>query len=157
MRFAEVTEQNLADAGRIHSESWKASHRSFCTAEFVEKHTPSAQAEYLRRGIASGKRVYMLIDKHPVGIVSIQGSLIEDLYVLPTEQRKGYGTQLLQFAMEHCEGAPSLWILDNNAGACRLYTRYGFKETGSRNRLSDHLYELELAWHPDTGAGAAPR
>ena len=56
MRFVEVTELNIADAGRIHSESWKESHRSFCSAEFVEKHTPAAQAEYLRREIALGKQ-----------------------------------------------------------------------------------------------------
>lgn len=29
MRFVEVTEQNIADAGRIHSESWKESYWSF--------------------------------------------------------------------------------------------------------------------------------
>ena len=39
MQFVEVTEQNIADAGCIHSESWKDSHRSFCSDEFVEKHT----------------------------------------------------------------------------------------------------------------------
>lgn len=52
MQFVNVTELNVADAGCIHSESWKESHRSFCSAEFVEKHTPTAQAEYLRREIA---------------------------------------------------------------------------------------------------------
>ena len=71
MRFVEVTELNLADAGRIHSESWKESHRSFCSAEFVEKHTTAAQAEYLRREMNTGKTIYMLIDESPVGIVSV--------------------------------------------------------------------------------------
>ena len=66
MQFVEVTEQNIADAGRIHSESWKESHRSFCSAEFVEKHTPIAQADYLRREMDAGKSVYMLIDDYPV-------------------------------------------------------------------------------------------
>ena len=56
MQFVNVTELNIADAGRIHSESWKESHRSFCSAEFVEKHTPAAQAEYLRREIALEKQ-----------------------------------------------------------------------------------------------------
>ena len=58
MQFVEVTEQNIADAGCIHSESWKESHRSFCSAEFVEKHTPIAQAEYLRREMNAGKSVF---------------------------------------------------------------------------------------------------
>lgn len=145
MRFAEVTEQNIADAGRIHSESWKESHRSFCSAHFVEKHTPTAQVEYLRREIAMGKQIYMLIDEFPVGIVSVHGDLIENLYVLPSEQRKGYGSYLLHYAIQLCAGCPCLWILNNNDGAYRLYTKNGFKETGNRKQLNDTLYEMELA------------
>ena len=145
MRFVEVTELNIADAGRIHSESWKESHRSFCSAEFVEKHTPAAQSEYLRREMNAGKSIYMLIDECSVGIVSVHGSLIENLYVLPSEQRKGYGSQLLDYAIQHCSGTPCLWILNNNEGAYRLYSKNGFKETGNRKQLNDTLYEMELS------------
>ena len=146
MQFVEVTEQNIADAGRIHSESWKESHRSFCSAEFVEKHTASAQADYLRREMAAGKQLHMLIDEYPVGIVSVQGDLIENLYVLPSEQLKGYGTQLLEFAIHKCQGTPKLWILNINEGAYRLYTNHGFKETGNRKQLNKNIYEMELAY-----------
>ena len=145
MQFVIVTKQNIADAGRIHSESWKESHRSFCSAEFVEKHTPTAQTEYLRREMDAGKCVYMLIDEYPVGIVSVNGSLIENLYVLPSEQRKGYGSKLLRYAIRQCTGIPCLWILNINEGAYRLYTRNGFKETGRRKQLSGQLAEIELA------------
>lgn len=145
MQFVEVTEQNIADAGCIHSESWKESHRSFCSAEFVEKHTPSAQADYLRREMDAGKSVYMLINDYPVGIVSVHGGLIENLYVLPSEQRKGYGTQILEFAIRKCQGTPKLWILNINEGAYRLYTNHGFKETGNRKQLNDKLWEIELS------------
>ena len=145
MRFVEVTELNIADAGRIHSESWKESHRSFCSAEFAEKHTPAAQVDFLRREMNTGKPIYMLIDNYPVGIVSVYDSLIENLYVLPSEQRKGYGSQLLDYAIRHCSGTPCLWILNNNEGAYRLYTKNGFKETGNRKQLDDTLYEMELS------------
>lgn len=145
MRFVEVTELNIADAGRIHSESWKESHRSFCSAEFVEKHTPAAQVEYLCREMNAGKSIYMLIDGYPVGIVSVHGNLIENLYVLPSEQRKGYGSQLLHYAIQQCTGIPCLWILNNNEAAYRLYTKNGFKKTGNRKQLNDTLYEVELS------------
>ena len=144
--IVQVDEANIADAGRIHSESWIESHRSFCSVEFVDKHTPAAQAEYLRREMNTGKTIYMLIDNYPVGIVSVYGSLIENLYVLPSEQRKGYGSQLLHYAIQRCSGIPCLWILNNNEGAHRLYTKNGFKETGSRKQLNDALYEMELAF-----------
>ncbi len=142
--IVEVNEQNIGDAGRIHSESWKESHRGFCSAAFVEKHTVAAQTAYLRREIQAGKRVFMLIDEQPVGIVSIQGSLIENLYILPQEQNKGYGTRLLKFAIAQCEGVPTLWILNNNEGAYRLYSRHGFEKTGKKKPLNERLYESEM-------------
>ena len=109
MRIVTVTEQTIADAGRIHSESWRASHSGFCSAEFVERHTPAAQVDYLRREMACGKRVYLLVDVSPVGIVSVQGNRIENLYVLPAEQNKGYGTVLLKHAVRCSEGVPTVW------------------------------------------------
>ena len=73
MRIVEVTERNIADAGFVHSESWKESHRSFCSAEFVEKHSPSAQTDYLRREMNSGGHIFMLIDRYPVAIAALNG------------------------------------------------------------------------------------
>ena len=145
MKIIKVDEASIADAGRVHSESWKESHRSFCSAEFVEKHTPAAQADFLRREMNSGKTFYMLIDNYPVGIVSVHGSLIEKIYVMLSEQRKGYGSQLLHYAIRQCAGTPCLWILNNNEGAYRLYAKNGFIETGNRKQLNNTLYEMELA------------
>ena len=144
MRIVKVTEENLAQAGFIHSESWQESHRGFCSAEFVDRHSPKAQTEYLRREMAAGKRVWMLIDKFPVGIVSVQESLIENLYVLPGQQRKGYGSRLLDYAIRQSEGNPSLWILDNNMDALRLYERKGFRLTGKKLKLTEQLFEMEM-------------
>ena len=71
----------------------------------------------------------------PTGIVSVKDSLIEDLYILPQKQRMGYGTKLLQFAMEQCTDNPTLWILENNSNAKRLYHKMGFQETGRINNF----------------------
>ena len=145
MRIVEVNESNLAEAGRVHALSWQESHRSICSAAFIAKHTPEAQAIYLEREMLAGKRVYMLLDPEAVGIVSIQESLIENLYVLPSEQRKGYGMRLLHFAMAQCTSRPTLWILHTNDAARRLYIRHGFSETGRYKQLSSELFEVELA------------
>ena len=142
MKFVVVTEQNIAEAGRIHSESWKESHRSFCSPEFVEKHTPEAQADYLRKEISEGKKVFMLLDDLPVGIVSVCSNLIENLCVLPSKQRKGYGTSLLHFAIGQCAGVPRLWILNTNEGACRLYLKNGFRIIGNQKLLKKGMYEI---------------
>ena len=95
--------------------------------------------------MSDGTRVFMLVDEKPVGIVSITDNLIEDLYVLPDMQNSGYGTELLRFAISLCTAIPVLWILENNAGARRLYDRMGFKETGRRHSITDELDEIEFA------------
>lgn len=140
----EVDGDSLAAAARIHSESWRDSHKSFCTREFIEQHTVEHQAEYLRFEISAGKKLYLLIESRPVGIVSVHENLIENLYVLPDAQGNGYGTELLQFAMRQCSGTPILWILENNQRAYALYFKHGFRETGKKNRLSETLSEIEL-------------
>ena len=144
MRFEEVNQSNIALAGKIHSESWQESHRSFCSPSFVAQHTPQVQEQYLLQQICAGKHIYMLIDQYPVGIVSVDGSVIENLYVLPSEQRKGYGTQLLQYAAAHCGGAPRLWVLNTNEAAIRLYRKNGFRFTGARIQRDLGMYELDM-------------
>jgi len=139
-----VDQSNLYQAAEIHSVSWQDSHRSFCSADFIALHTPERQLEYLSGKIGQGSKVYMLLEDKPVGIVSLTGSLIEDLYVLPDCQNKGCGTALLEYAVSLCPDTPTLWILENNVNAKRLYCRMGFRETGNRNTITDGLDEIEF-------------
>ncbi len=139
-----VDETNLFQAATIHSVSWMESHRAFCTPDFIALHTPERQREYLRDKMNHGAKIYMLVDEAPAGIVSVTGSLIEDLYVLPDRQNRGYGTKLLQYAVERCTDTATLWILENNIRAGKLYRRMGFKETGRRNAITDGLDEIEF-------------
>jgi len=147
MAFVPVTQENIAEAARIHSASWQESHRSFCSEAFIAQHTPEHQENYLRNEMASGKRVWLLKENgNAVGLVSVSRNLIENLYVHPAWQNCGYGTKLLRFAIKKCEGTPALWILSNNDGARRLYERNGFALTGEKMQLSDTLCELEMQW-----------
>ena len=141
-----VDAATLEQAATIHSVSWKQSHRAFCTPEFVASHTVARQMAYLNKKIENGTKLFLLIDEVPVGIVSVTGSLIEDLYVHPDFQNKGYGTKLLQFAIGACAENPTLWILENNHRAEKLYRRTGFHRTGRRNSVTNGLDEIELEW-----------
>ena len=140
-----VDKSNLFQAATIHSISWKESHRAFCTPDFIESHTPDRQREYLSSKMNSGTRLYMLVEEKPLGIVSVTYSLIEDIYVLPDMQNMGYGTKLLQYAIDQCTDTPTLWILENNIKAERLYRRMGFKKTGRKNSITGGLDEIEFA------------
>ena len=113
-RIVPVDPSNLSDAAAVHALAWQASHQAFCSLDFIQLHTPERQAGYLKSKLDTGSRIYLLLTDEPVGIVSVTGNLIEDLYVLPERQNLGYGTELLQFAMELCTDTPALWILENN-------------------------------------------
>ena len=139
-----VDQSNICQAAEVHSVSWQESHRSFCSADFIALHTPEHQQEYLSEKISRGSRVFMLVDGEPAAVVSVTGSLIEDLYVLPGRQNKGYGTLLLEYAVRQCTGTPTLWILENNKGAERLYRRIGFRKTGMVHAVTDGLDEIEF-------------
>lgn len=139
-----VDETNLSQAAIIHSISWQESHRAFCAPDFIELHTPDRQREYLVSKMNRGAKLYILIDEGPVGIVSVTDSMIEDLYVLPEMQNMGYGTELLRYAVGHCTDTPTLWILENNTRAEKLYRRMGFSETGRKHSITDGLDEIEF-------------
>ena len=141
-----VDRNNLQEAAMIHSLSWQASHRDFCSSDFIEMHTPEHQKAYLLGKMNQDSKIFMLLKHEPVGIVSVTGNLIEDLYVLPSKQNKGYGTRLLHYAIEQCTGVPTLWILENNKEAERLYRREGFLETGRREAITDGLDEIEFEY-----------
>ena len=125
--------QNIEDAARVHSASWQESHRSFCSADFIALHTPEHQQEYLSEKISRGSRVFMLVDGEPAAVVSVTGSLIEDLYVLPCRQNKGYGTEALKRSVEYGFNELGLTriylgVYVNNPRAIHVYENCGFKE-----------------------------
>ncbi|MBE7005113.1 MAG: GNAT family N-acetyltransferase [Ruminococcaceae bacterium] len=140
-----VDESNLAAAGAVHSAAWQASHCSFCAPDFVAARTPERQTQYLREKLERGAKLFLLLADKPAGVVSVTGSLIEDLYVLPERQNQGYGTKLLQYAAKQCEGTPTLWVLENNTRAAKLYERLGFRRSGAQKdggRLSEFEFKL---------------
>ena len=137
---------NLDEAAEVHAISWQASHAEICTPAFLAAHTPARQREYLREKLQGGSRIFLLTDGIPVGLATVTGNRIEDLYVLPRLQGRGYGTALLSHAIRECAGTPTLWVLETNRRAARLYTRLGFRPTGRIDRSSGPLAEIEYAW-----------
>lgn len=142
--FQLVTKANLRIAGEIHAESWRESHKSFCSPAFIEAHTTETQIEYIRKEMLLGKVFYILYLDSPKGIVSLKENLIENLYVRPTEQRKGYGTQLLRYVEGLCSENPTLWVLNNNKAALSFYRREGYVFTGDCKELKNGLAEMEM-------------
>ncbi|MGL5415983.1 MAG: GNAT family N-acetyltransferase [Clostridium sp.] len=142
--IVEVSDKNIIKAAEIHSISWIDSHKNFCSEEFLKKHNIKNQINYLQNEIKEGKKIYILIEDYPIGIISLYNNLIENLYILPSEQGKGYGEKLLLFIIEKCENEPRLWILSNNNRAYKFYLKYKFYKTGNIKKLSENIEEFEM-------------
>ncbi len=137
------SEEDFRAAGTVLSEAWRASH-SFCGPDFLARHTPEERTEYLKAESQQGKRVFTIENGGKVlGLVSLCGSEIGDLYVLPEAQGLGYGRLLLDFAVRQAPETPTLWLLENNTAAQRFYEDAGFTFTGRENR-SGKLAEREM-------------
>jgi ribosomal protein S18 acetylase RimI-like enzyme len=74
----------------------------------------------------------------PVGYVAFNGDTVHHLGIVPEEQRRGYGTALLEFAcMEIFAGGAAeafCWVLTDNHVARAFYRAQGWIETGERRR-----------------------
>jgi len=142
--IVKVDKENILEAAKIHSVSWKESHKSFCSEDFIEKHDVNHQMKYIENEMDRGAVFYILYDEDAKGIISINDDLIENLYILPEEQKKGYGSKLLNYIISISKSRLKLWILNNNIGAYNLYSKRGFEKTGNTHKLNDTLYELEM-------------
>lgn len=52
---------------------------------------------------------------------------------------------IMDAASIHSSDTPSLWILENNVNAERLYYCMGFTRTGRINTITDKIAEIELS------------
>jgi ribosomal protein S18 acetylase RimI-like enzyme len=80
-----------------------------------------------------------------IGLVAFHDSWIDQLYVLPSQHRRGVGSSLLEI-VQHAFDRLQLWTFQRNDAARSFYERRGFvlvrKTDGSRNEEGepDALY-----------------
>lgn len=103
----------------------------------VGLHTPDEDRWFYRERVFPTCRVWGRFDGDALsGIIAFREDWVEQLYVLPTAQRQGGGTELLDVAKSACERL-ELWTFQRNAPARRFYEARGFrlveKTDGVRN------------------------
>jgi GNAT superfamily N-acetyltransferase len=84
-------------------------------------------------------------DAAMVGVVAFRRDWIDQLYVLPNDHNRGFGTELLRVAQRSFERL-HLWTFQRNVQARRFYEQKGFvlvtETDGARNeeKEPDALY-----------------
>jgi GNAT superfamily N-acetyltransferase len=89
-----------------------------------------------------------------VGILVLDGEMVDQLYVEPERTGRGIGSALLAVAKRERPHGLRLWTFQSNMGAQRFYERHGFvalRRTDGRDneeRAPDVLYAYGAAQRP---------
>ncbi len=109
-------------------------------------HTPEEDQWFFRERVFETCEVWGAFDGAAMrGIIAFREGWIDQLYVLPTAQRRGVGKDLLQVAQNAFDRL-QLWTFQRNAQARRFYEARGFaliqQTDGARNeeKEPDALY-----------------
>ena len=148
--ITKINKENILDAAFVYMVSWKESHKDICSKEFIDKHTHEYMQDYLDNKIESGFNLFIDYENEkPVGIIGINPKDEEIclLYVSPTEQGKGIGSKLLDFAIAKCKN-PYITVLDTNIKAIEFYRKRGFvpAETQPENSKEKRIFERKYVY-----------
>lgn len=108
---------------------WEASVRHthhFLTEEHIQFYKPLVREHYLP---AVGLYVIRNAGGKIAAFMGLSGELIEMLFVHPDEQGKGYGSQLIKYAVRH-KKIYKVDVNEQNEKALRFYLHLGFRITG---------------------------
>jgi GNAT superfamily N-acetyltransferase len=94
-------------------------------------------------------------DGEPAGSVSVEGDLLRTLYVPPTYQGRGVGSELHDLAIEglreHGVARARLWTLEENHSARRFYERRGWTVTDVTRVVPFPPYPLDVQYAKELG------
>lgn len=87
------------------------------------------------------------------GYAALDGDMLEQLYLLPPDRRRGIGTLLLDEVRRHSPEGVSLRVFQRNTDARAFYERHGFTvlDTSDGARNMENLPDLTLRWTPAAG------
>jgi len=122
-----LDDEKLDEAATVWHESRKSVHTAM-GFESERRVTPEESRRVFREIIAPHNQVWgAFLGKQMVGILAICGSEIDRMYVIPSQQREGIGTALLDKAHELSPSGLELHTHQANEGARAFYEKHGFR------------------------------
>ncbi len=129
---------DMADA--IHNvlhTSIKTVYPKYYPKEVVDFFCNHHSREHILEGIASGNMGVLTDGVEIVGTGCFDGNHITGVYVLPRYQKKGCGTQIMNFLEAEIGKKHDKSVLDASLPAAALYEHRGYRTVGHG------IYELE--------------
>jgi len=138
---------------------WRASKRSaFPFVAAIQQYTLESDIGHFRDSIATRCEVWLARREGPlVGMLALDGHLIEQLFVAVEAQRTGVGTALLQKAMQRSPQGLALFTFRKNLPARIFYEKRGFEIVRfGVSAPPENEPDIEYRWSP-SGTRPEPR
>lgn len=139
IRYMSSTDDKLS-ISKIYAESWKYAYRGMIPQDYLDSISEGQWVSYLSN--PDRKTLLCLENDIMIGTSSFSNSRSEQfegwgeiisIYLLPEYIGKGYGRQLIEFAVLELKklGYDNifLWVLEENSKARRFYEKAGFIST----------------------------
>lgn len=124
IRLSEKPE--LDDVYALVQETIRTVYPRYYPVGAVEFFAALHSRERIDAAIQAGQVYSLCVGERLCGTVSVHGNEISRLFVLPQEQKKGYGTALLHFAEDRIrEHSSEVWI-DTSLPAKAMYLKCGY-------------------------------
>ena len=125
---------------------WRASFER--AVGIVDPHPLAEQRDYLLREVLPRNDVRLaLLEDELVGFVAASVESIAQLYVRIGFQRRGIGTQMVDWAKQRSAGSLWLYTFARNLGARAFYEQQGFVIIAHGFEPTWKLADVKYRWH----------
>jgi putative acetyltransferase len=118
------------------------------------RYTPEQDRQFVKEHLFPACEVWGAFAPELVGVIALQPSWVDQLYVLPGRQGDGIGKALLGVAKK-ANTELSLWTFQRNASARSFYERNGFVALEETDGQRNEEREPDVLYHWTAGGVAA--
>jgi ribosomal protein S18 acetylase RimI-like enzyme len=114
-----------------------------------DPHEFDNQLEFLRMRLSRTNKVYLAIQETTdtvIGMLALDGSELNQLYIHNDFQRAGIGTALLELAKQLSPAKLQLYTFEINRTAQAFYEKHGFRIIGRGYENVEGLADIRYEW-----------
>jgi ribosomal protein S18 acetylase RimI-like enzyme len=136
---------------------WRQSKRSaFPYVAAIQQYTLENDLAYFQNTLVAKCEIWLAWRKaRVVGMLALEGRLIDQLFVAVEAQRAGIGTVLVRKAMERSPEGLALFTFRKNFPARAFYEKQGFRVVRfGVSAAPENEPDVEYCWSPRRDSGA---